>query len=312
MTRNGGAGSGEAGLAGEAFSPEDMSFGSIDAMRRDPRMAAAMRISVNGALDYARATPLMHRNVKDMGRFILGMVALYLDATGGLTHRRLRSLSGRTGLISAGAASAVLLRLRLIGYVSPADGQTNGQVRLYRPTPAMIEVFRERIRIEMTAAAQLYPKIAAILPRFAEPEAFPAAIAAIGVDVVEGARAPHPTHEGLSRVSPRSAGMMILYRIIADADAHQGAQGAFPPVTDAEVSVSAIAREFEVSRSHVLAVLREAEQGGLMTALGDGRWRLEPALQEAVQVLYAVSYMGMNKGARAAYAALARKDAANR
>lgn len=281
----------------------------IQAMRDDPRLEGAMRHSVNRALAYYRANPLMHRNLKDVGRFVLGVVALYLDATGGLTHRRLRALSGQSGLISAGAASAVLLRLRLIGYVTPHGPQVNGQVKLYRPMPAMVDAFRERVRIELEAAAVFNPRVAAILKRLDEPEVFPSLMAVLGDDAINAARHPHPDTIGIDRISTRTAGMMILYRILSDAD--QGA--AFPPLGEVTVSVSGLAREFEVSRSHVLTVLRDAEQAGLMTRLeGEGRWRLEPAMGQAFRTLYAVIYMGMIKGARATQAALAMVQGAAR
>ena len=277
----------------------------IQAMRDDPRLEAAMRHSVSRALAYYRANPLMHRNLKDVGRFILGVVALYLDATGGLTHRRLRSLSGRSGLISAGAASAVLLRLRLIGYVVPEGPQVNGQIKLYRPTPVMAEAFRERMRIEMEAAAAFNPRVAAMLERLEEPEVFTTLMAVLGEDTINAARHPHPDTAGLDRISTRTAGMMLLYRIIHDADTG----GAFPPTGEHAVSVSSLAREFEVSRSHVLTVLRDAEEAGLMTRLaGEGRWRLEPRLGQAFRTFYAVLYLGVIKGARATQAALAMRQ----
>jgi hypothetical protein len=274
----------------------------IQAMRDDPRLEAAMRHSVTRALAYYRANPVMHRNVKDVGRFVLGVVALYLDATGGLTHRRLRTLSGHTGLISSGAASAVLLRLRLIGYVTPEGPQVNGQVKLYRPTAIMAAAFRERMRIELEAAAAFNPRVAAVLERLEQPEVFPTLMAVMGDDTINAARNPHPHTVGLDRISTRTAGMMLMYRILSDADT--GA--AFPPTGELAISVSSLAREFEVSRSHVLTVLRDAEQAGLLTRLdGEGRWRLEPSLGQAFRTFYAVLYMGMIKGARATQAALA-------
>jgi len=281
----------------------------IQAMREDPRLEGAMRHSVTRALAYYRANPLMHRNLKDVGRFILGVVALYLDATGGLTHRRLRALSGQSGLISAGAASAVLLRLRLIGYVTAHGPQVNGQIKLYRPTPTMAAAFRERMRIELEAAAVFNPRVGPILERLDDPEVFPSLMAVLGDDTINAARHPHPDTVGLDRISTRTAGMMILYRILSDAD--QG--GAFPPLGEVAVSVSGLAREFEVSRSHVLTILRDAEQCGLMSRLeGEGHWRLEPAMAQAFRTFYAVIYMGVIKGARATQAALAMDQGAVR
>jgi hypothetical protein len=273
----------------------------IQAMRADPRLGAAMRHSVTRSVAYYDAAPVMHRNLKDVSRFVLGVVALYLDATGGLTHRRLRELSGQTGIISTGTATALLLRLRLIGYVTPADVLPNGAIRLYRPTEAMVTAFRDRLRIELEACALIDPRIAPVLERLDEPDVFPHLMAAMGGDAINAARNPRPDTVAIDRLSMRSAGMLIMFQLMQDADRGQG----FPPVGEAQVSVSGLARRYEVSRSHVLTILRDAEEMGLIVRLGEGRWRLEPALGEVFKTFYAVLYLGFIKAARAAQAAMA-------
>lgn len=250
----------------------------VQAMRANSRLEAAMRHSVTRSTAYYDAAPVMHRNLKDVSRFLLGVVALYLDATGGLTHRRLRELSGQTGIISTGAATALLLRLRLIGYVAPAETLPNGAIRLYRPTAAMITAFRERLRIELEAAVMLDPRIAPVIERLDEPEVFPHLMAAMGADSINAARHPRPDAISIDRLSMRSAGMLIMFQLIREADRGE----AFPPTGETHVSVSNLARRYEVSRSHVLTVLRDAEEMGLIARLGEGRWRLEPLRKSVV------------------------------
>ena len=64
--------------------------------------------------------------------------------------KRLRELSGKSGIVSAGTATAVLLRLQMIGYVTRAEA-SNGHSRPYKPTAAMEAAFRDRMRIEFEA-----------------------------------------------------------------------------------------------------------------------------------------------------------------
>lgn len=270
-------------------------------MRDDPRIEPAIRHSVRRSIAYYDATPVMHRNLKDVSRFVLGVIALYLDATGGLTHRRLRELSGQTGIISTGAATALLLRLRLIGYVAPAQVLPSGAIKLYRPTPAMTEAFRERLRIELEACAMVDSQVQSVLDRLDEPEVFPSMMAVMGADAINAAGRPHPDARALDKLSVRTAGLLILFQIMLDAD--DG--GVFPPMAEVEVSIAGLARRFEVSRSHVLTVLRDAEEWGLIRKLGEGRWRLEPRLGLVFRTFYAVIYLGVIKGARSARAALA-------
>jgi hypothetical protein len=273
----------------------------IQAMLADPRLEAAMRHSIRGALAFYDRAPVMHRNLKSVGRFALGVIALYLDATGGLTHRRLRELSGYSGFISAGAATALLLRLRLIGYVTPAESLPGGATKLYQPSPEMVNAFRERLRFEVEAAASFDSRIAPILDGLDEPGVFSDLMATFGADAIYAARHPHPGTAAIGRLSTRSAGMMVMYQLISDADTG----GAFPPQGELRVSIAALARRYEVSRSHVLTILRDAESFRLIRRLDENRWRLEPALAEAFRILYAVLYLGIIQSARAARAARA-------
>ena len=272
----------------------------IQAMRAHPQIEAAMRHSVTRSVAYYDTAPVMHRNLKDVSRFLLGVVALYLDATGGLTHRRLRELSGQTGIVSAGTATALLLRLRLIGYVAPAETLPNGATRLYRPTAAMITAFRERFRIELEACALIDSRVAPVLDQLEEPEVFPHLMSVMGEDAINAARHPRADAISIDRLALRTAGMLIMFHLMLEADRGE----AFPPVGEAQVSVSSLARRYEVSRSHVLTVLRDAEEMGLIVRLGEGRWRLEPLLGEVFRTFYAVLYLGAIKGARVARAAM--------
>lgn len=287
--------------AGHGRTAEGFPEVRIQAMRADPRLPAAMRHSVLNSIAYYDAAPVMHRNLKDVSRFVLGVVALYLDATGGLTHRRLRELSGQTGIISTGTATALLLRLRLIGYVASAETLPNGATRLYRPTQAMIVAFRDRMTIELHAAVLVDPRIQPVLDQIDVPDVFPTLMSVIGQDAVNAARNPRPDAVAIDRLSMRAAGMLIMFHLMAAAD--DG--GAFPPVGEAEVSISELAKRYEVSRSHVLTVLRDAEGFGLIHRAAENRWRLEPQLGEVFRTFYAVLYMGIIKAARAAQAALA-------
>lgn len=282
--------------SGEAPRPgENYSEGRIQALRAHPRMGEALRHSVLRSIAFYQAYPVMHRNLKDVSRFALGAIALYLDATGGLTHRRLRELSGQSGIISTGAATALLLRLRLIGYVMAAEVLPSGATKLYRPTETMTTAYRERMKIELEACAKVDETVLSVLQRLEEPGVFQSMMSVLGLDSVTAAGRPHPDARALDRLSLRTAGLMILFQLMADAD--QG--GVFPPVGEVEVSVAALARRYEVSRSHVLTILREAEDWGMIRRLGEGRWWLEPELGKVFSTFYAVLYLGMVKAARA-------------
>lgn len=263
----------------------------LGAMKAHPRIDEALRHSVSAALDYFHANQVMHRNVRDIGRLILGVVALYLDATGGLTHRRLRALSGQTGVISAGTATAVLFRMRAIGYVHREETGGSGLQRRYVPTPEMVRAFQDRLRFELEAAAMVIDGCGAILPRYEEPGVFRAVIAVMGRETMQAVRNPRPDLDALNRLSVRTAGLLVLFDIVHAAD-RPGAP--FAAEAEVEVSVAALARRYEISRSHVLSILRDLSAADFLERLSsDGLWRIKPALRDALLTFFTVIYAGM-------------------
>ncbi|WP_304166059.1 hypothetical protein [Phenylobacterium aquaticum] len=266
----------------------------LDALPAHPRFEEAMRYSVRAALDYFHENPVLHRNIKDVGRLILGVVALSMDATGGLTHRRLRALSGRTGVISAGTATAVLFRMRTIGYVTRDEAGGGGLARRYRPTPDMTQAFRERMQIELDAAAILFPHVAPVRDRFGEPDMFRAVFKVLGEESIKAARDPRGDLDALNRLGTRSAGVLVLYDLLNAADVAGGGRGPLGAPIELEVSVSALARKYEISRSHVLSLLRDLEAADFIARVGrEGRWALRPALRPTLETFFGVIYLGM-------------------
>ena len=192
-------------------------YSKLEAFLARPGMDDAIRRSVLGAVAYYDAAPTLHRDVKDVSRFLLGVLALYLDASGGLTHRRLRELSGKSGILSAGTATAVLLRLQMIGYVTRADA-ANGHSRPYKPTPAMEAAFRGRMRIEFEALTHLTDETSEMLARFDEPAVFSMLMAMMGDQSMMAAGSPNPDIAAFNALAVRSAGLLILFEVMAKAD----------------------------------------------------------------------------------------------
>src|SRR5690242_7761717 len=104
----------------------------IAAVRSHPRFGEALHHSVTKAIDHITIDPQLHGTFRDLGHVMLASLALFMDATGGLTHRRLRDLSANSGALSSGRAAALLLRLQFIGYVKGAPDHKNGSVQIGR------------------------------------------------------------------------------------------------------------------------------------------------------------------------------------
>lgn len=261
---------------------------TIAHVRALPGFQDAIRSSVSNALALYDSDRALHRNAKDIGRLVLGIIALYLDATGGLTHRRLRAISGTTGIASTGRATAILWQLRRIGYVVAGGERVNGRSLRYVPTDEMTSAFRARFRIEVEAFCRIEPNAKEALSRFDEPAFFRAYVAEFGKLAIDAVLTPQAALNPLGSFSERSAGMLILYALLKEAD--RGRE--FPPVGPVTFSAPELARRFEVSRTHVRRLLGELERAGYYKNTGDGSGQLEQALADALQSFLAFGYVG--------------------
>jgi hypothetical protein len=268
-----------------------------------PRFREALRNSVDSALRLYNSDPVLHRNAKDIGCFVLGLLALYCDATGGLTHTRLRSLTGGAGIMSMGRASAILWQLRRIGYI---EAEVSGKGRAYRyvPTEEMYAAFRARFRVEYESMALIEPGLASALACFDEPQFSRALMEQLGRHGIDAVGTPFSNALKLNAYSEKNAGMLILFALL-----QAGTGDTFPPVGPVEFSLPALATRFEVSRSHVRRLLKELESMGYYRPLADGRGFLEAKLAEDLTTYFSINWVGLTTCAHAALEASAAEYA---
>src|ERR1700761_6464728 len=86
--------------------PGSTSRAPFDAVIGHPRFEAAARKLSRSMLDLAARDAALDGIVKDVGRFTATGLAIYLDATGGLTLARLKEICARGTVISPGRARA--------------------------------------------------------------------------------------------------------------------------------------------------------------------------------------------------------------
>jgi DNA-binding MarR family transcriptional regulator len=284
-----------------AVAGERIPLAALHQMRAQPRFAEAARKAVSGSLALYERDPVMALALKDVGRIVLAIIALSLDAQEGLTLSRLQGFLVAMRLTSPGRAASILLHLRLIRYVEPAEMQADRRVRLYRSTERMRRAFTALFRNELEALALVEPSVAAVLARFDTPEAFNPFIVRFGQGLIDAAKVRRREGPGLDLFSDRNAGLTILNALLLS-----GAEGDdFPPRGPIQFSVSALARRFRVSRPHVLRLLRDAQRAGFIIREADeGLGSLEPLLREQVANYYATSFIGYAVSARASLLAL--------
>ena len=251
----------------------------------DPHFSDACRASITRALAYIKVDPVQHSNFRDIGRMVLGTLALYLHASGGLTHRRLGALSSGGGILSAGRATAILLRLRAIGYVKATAKRINGSARLYVPTAKMIAAFRTRVGIELAGIALMEPRMNDFIALFESDDVLFRFYRLTGERLLDAQQRRHPALADFESIIARDAGMLTFFALFEAADTG----GDFPPAGPLKISLADLARRFSVSRTHMLRLLRDAEKFGYVTRDAAGNYNgITTRLRDDFRLYYGI------------------------
>ena len=258
--------------------------------RADPALPQAIRTDVLGTLELFDRDEPFDRTVNDMAVFVLGLVALALHYSVGLSHRSLRNWVGRGGLISAGRATAILWRLRHYNLVIPVGQPENGKRVNFVPQPGMVDIYRRRLAVFAAAVGQLDPEVASFAPRLNEDAPFRALVIALGRGLVSAAENPDPTLTTMERLTYRTHGSPILFCMLEATYA----AGAERPGGGFILSTGEIVRTLGVSPSHVRGFITELGRVGFLERSGaDTNARLTPAFTEAYEAYYSTFFAGL-------------------
>jgi AraC-like DNA-binding protein len=202
---------------------------------------------------------------------------MYLHASGGLTLPRLKQVCAATGILSPGRARAVLLYLRFLRYVEPAEPE--GRVARYAPTAALWDSWRQMMIMTIEAAQLLEPGVMLMANRAGDPATLLALSRVIGQTAMGLARLGEKENPFWRVFLNRYAGMQILHRLMLAA--RQGEL--YPPDGALPFSVTDLAQEFRVSRPHVTRMFQAAEREGLVIFEGKNSVRLQAYLRESIR-----------------------------
>jgi DNA-binding MarR family transcriptional regulator len=255
-------------------------------MTAHPRFVEACLMSWQGSQALFQRDPLLGRSFKDISLGFFAVFAMWLDLNGELTLSAIQSFCIQHDLASPGRVAALMTQLRKNGYVEPHPAHAGGRKRRYTVTPTMIASFREIFRTELTALSLMEPVAGAVADRLAEPALFAPFLTAMGLGMANIAK--HKVWSPVTLFAERNGGSLILAHIAASA----GPGDSVPPRRPVPLSIAALARQFRVSRSHILRLLRDAEKLNLLRRHPDGTITLEEKLREALLYYQAVNFMG--------------------
>lgn len=280
----------------DATFPGGPRLDAIERVIQSPQLSDALRHSIGTSHSLYDRDPVLHRNVNDFGRLALGVLVLYLDATGGVTHRRLREVSGSGGLVSHGRATAILWQLRRIGYIAAESDGAGGLNYRYAPTQEMRRAFSDRVRTELEAFACIEPALAPALARFDEPDFNRAFWGDLGRRTLAAVADPLQAEFPIVPYSQRNAGLRVLFAMLPNLVPG----GVFPSPGVVSLSITALAKRCGVSRTHVRRLLAELAAAGYYEPQGDGTGRITALLCEHLRYYFTFIYVGMAASAAVA------------
>lgn len=267
---------------------------AIAALIGHPRFPEAGRIVAAGLVALYRGERTVNLVMPDRIRYIISVFALYLhfagrpnDPNSGLTASRLCKLCAERKICSAGRAEAMLAVMREFGHLVPAPSEEDGRLRRLVPTESLFAWHRRRCEHFFAAAAKVMPEHADALAALDAPEFLRHFLRHLADTHVAGFH--YVEHVPQIRLFyERSAGGATLMSIALAGAIDDG----FPPARPVSISLSAIARDFAVSRVHVRRLVQDAVGAQLLqrvSALGD-ELRVSPGLADAIRRV-AATYM---------------------
>jgi hypothetical protein len=274
----------------------------VNAARALPGLAEATRRSAANWLPRPGDNRMVNATLRDLGRMISGIWAIYLDATpGGLTLSRLAKLLEGTSLSSPGRARALLIYMRFLGYVTPARlEEDDNRVRRYAVTPALLAAFHERYRRDLATIAGLDPLVDAMAARLEDEPAFRLFAAVHGDFLAAGFKSYRAEGPTLALFSERFSGMIVLALILLAGEPGDS----FPPRRPIRFTTAGLSREAGISRTQVRRLLQAAQAAGFLELIDEGRARLTPLMFEHLEMLIAGVLVIYRECARIALAQL--------
>lgn len=286
------------------FGVGGLPYPAIVALQKQPGFEAACRAFTRGMIDLYQGNRLFNTLVSDRGRMLIGNLALYLhyglradDPRSGLTVGRLKAICAEQQICSAGRTEALIAVLRLFRYLEPAPRAEDRRVRRLVPTERMIASHRQRWNVVLAAIGQVLPDAKAAHNAMARDDFAVALNRHFAEHFLGGVRLLQHSTE-LQLFTDRNAGTLVLFSLV-----QAGAPGdSFAPHKPITISISALSRQFGVSRVHVRKLLHDAAVEGFIARAegGNGPLILLPRLATAVQNFLATTFLFVAHCARAA------------
>lgn len=259
-------------------------------MRAMPGFRAHLRCVAENWRPRETEDDRMSRSLRDLGRFVAGLWALFLDTTpGGITLARMGDILELTGVSGVGRARSLMIYLQFIGFIEPDSAARDGRVRVFRPTTGMKAALLEHYRREFAGLECLDADLAASLASINDPDRLAVFVGSLAELTLAALQLRGPDDDpGLDAVSHRHAGMMVLGDLLVTAATDDSP---FPPVGPVRFSVAGLARRCGISRTQLRRIIKAGEDAGFFIDRGEGEVVLTEHLALHLEMLSAGVYL---------------------
>jgi len=256
-----------------------------------PRFLEAARKSAHTAVERHTGNPRISGTLNDIRRVMYCVFVLYCDARGELSLTTIREVCTELGFASAGYAAALLVRLRVMDFITRDANVTDKRVRRYIPSPLMKQSFIELLGNELRAFGMVEPEAIEAAEALKDPEVFRFFALNAGRGLSRIVKTTKP--DVLRMFAIRNVGIALLHEIALSGSEDD----TYPPKGSVRMAVAPLARKFGVSRSHVFRLLRDAEKQGLLRRNADElTGQFEETLREALLLFQASGFLSIAAG----------------
>jgi hypothetical protein len=274
-------------------------------LRTHPNFPQALRQACQSGIRLYNGNRLVNLLLGDRGRSTISFFCLYLhalrdpnDARSGLTLTRLKAICADQNIASPGRIEAFAVLMRVLGFLQKSPGDNDRRVRQLVPTERLLTAHRDRWFGLIDAMARMTPDVAQLRNDFDNEDFERAFLRHSGDRYLAGFR---PLSDARARMlfGDRNAGMTIAFSLMC-----AGGADDFPPRRPVSLSISALARQYGVSRVHVRKLLRDAAEAGFISRPdGDNAGIVVlPPLHDAIGDFFANLFLVMTEAAQKARA----------
>jgi len=260
----------------------EVTFEYFRCMVEHPQFPAAARALGITSVETSRGDRVMAHIARDAGRYVAGLLVMWLDLTGGLTLPRLKAACARSRVLSPGRARSFLLYLQHVGYLETVRPAQAAVAALYAPSARFRAAWIDHLRGPVAAAALIAPDAGVLIDRLDDPAVRTTFLTLQGGCLFESTAATALEGPVFDSFYYPLAGVQILSTLIA-----AGEEGRFPARTPVPLPISQVARELDVSRMHVKRLLLAAQAAGVLTAHPGGAYALAEPADEVLRFIYA-------------------------